>query len=72
VRGRTNITKRGVRGTKARLPRVAQTGANRDIGRGSGKRRGDRVDTSKTYAGSTRRQPNNVDPTGPGSRKSDR
>lgn len=76
ARGRTNIPPHGdarnMDHGKGALPAAKRKDMTHPIGRGGGKNRGDRTDMSKVYSGTSRRQPNRVDPTGPGSRQRDR
>jgi len=71
-RGRTAQTHPDpIQPSKAPFSHNEESATTRPISSGSGKLRGDRRDMSKRYAGTNRRQPNHVDPTGPGSRSSD-
>jgi len=55
-RGRTSITRTGRNSlsTRSSVPVIGRVEADRPIGPGAGKHRGDRRDTSKMYSGNTK------------------
>jgi hypothetical protein len=70
ARGRTARTvPSAVAPTKGRAPLEQRTGANRPVGAGAGKHRGDRRDTSRPFTNNNRRQPNHGDPLGSGKKQ---
>jgi hypothetical protein len=55
--------------TRPNFPIELDVEANRPIGRGGTKHRGDRADTNRQFTGNNRRQPNFGDPRGSGKKQ---